>query len=82
MPEEKKKMWKKIGFYSFMWRNLFSNIKKNESINITEPPPTRPSTILPIYIIDDDNENPYYNDTIMKYMLRLRTPEFDNITYL
>ena len=36
----------------------------------TEPPPTRPSTIFPIYMIDDDDENPYYDDTIMKYMLR------------
>jgi len=47
----------------------------------TESPPTRPSTIFPIYMIDDDDENPYYDDTIMKYMLRPRTPEFDNITY-
>ncbi|CAG8641821.1 2677_t:CDS:2, partial [Gigaspora rosea] len=34
----------------------------------TDLPPTRTRSVLPTYMIDEDDENPYYNDTIMKYM--------------
>ena len=36
----------------------------------TEPPSTRTYTILPSYMIYEDNKNPYYNNTITKYMSR------------
>jgi hypothetical protein len=32
-------------------------------------------------MIDDDDDNPYYDDTIMKYMSRPHLTEFDNLTY-
>ncbi|RHZ77740.1 hypothetical protein Glove_173g25 [Diversispora epigaea] len=48
----------------------------------TEPPITRTRAILPIYMIDENDENPYYDDTITKYMLRPLLPEFNNLTYL
>ena len=47
----------------------------------TEPPPTRSRAILPIYMIDEDDDNPYYDDTIMKYMSRPNLPEFEYLTY-
>ncbi|GES90087.1 Pif1-like helicase domain-containing protein [Rhizophagus clarus] len=47
----------------------------------TDPPTTRTCTILPVYMIDYDDDNPYYDDTIMKYMARPHLPEFDNLTY-
>ncbi|RGB28478.1 hypothetical protein C1646_767781 [Rhizophagus diaphanus] len=47
----------------------------------TEPPLTRSCAILPIYMIDKDNDNPYYDDTIMKYMSRPQLPEIDQLTY-
>ncbi|CAG8504238.1 17502_t:CDS:2, partial [Gigaspora rosea] len=43
----------------------------------TEPP----RTILPIYMIEKNDEYPYYNDTIVKYMFQPNFSEFDNITY-
>ncbi|RHZ86267.1 hypothetical protein Glove_53g75 [Diversispora epigaea] len=48
----------------------------------TKPPTIRTRAILPIYMIDENDENPYYDDTIMKYMLRPLLLEFDNLTYL
>jgi hypothetical protein len=48
----------------------------------TEPPTTRTRAILPIYMIDENDDNPYYDDTITKYMHRPLLPEFDNLTYL
>src|ERR1044072_331428 len=48
----------------------------------TEPPNTRTRTILPAHMIEEDDENPYYDDTITKYILRLHIPEFENLTYL
>ncbi|CAG8838135.1 38573_t:CDS:2, partial [Gigaspora margarita] len=38
-------------------------------------------SVLPVHMIDENDENPYYNDTIMKYIHRLRIPEFENLTY-
>lgn len=32
-------------------------------------------------MIDEDDENPYYDDTITKYMHRPLLPEFDDLTY-
>ncbi|CAG8557423.1 21454_t:CDS:2, partial [Gigaspora rosea] len=46
-----------------------------------EPPPTRPRTILLVYMIEENDEYPYYDDTIVKYMSQPTSPEFDNITY-
>lgn len=58
----------------------------NSSTNVkfltTEPPPTRTRTILPVHMIDEDDENPYYDDTITKYMSRPHSSEFDNLTYI
>ncbi|PKY12567.1 hypothetical protein RhiirB3_518103 [Rhizophagus irregularis] len=45
---------------------------------MTDPPATRTRTILPVYMIDDDDDNPY---TIMKYMARPHLQEFENLTY-
>src|SRR4051794_34592632 len=57
----------------------------NSSVTVkfitTELPPTRSRTILPIYMLDEDEENPYYDDTIMKYLARPRNPDFENLTY-
>jgi len=47
----------------------------------TEPPNIRTRAIIPIYMIEEDDENPYYDDNIMKYMARPHLPEFDNLTY-
>src|SRR5581483_8966954 len=44
-------------------------------------PNIRTRAIIPIYMIEEDDENPYYDDTIMKYMARPHSPEFDNLTY-
>ncbi|CAG8831045.1 24731_t:CDS:2, partial [Gigaspora margarita] len=43
---------------------------------------TSPNTNSTSYLYDRGNdENPYYDDTIMKYMHRPLTPEFENLTY-
>ncbi|CAG8814379.1 2748_t:CDS:2, partial [Gigaspora margarita] len=47
----------------------------------TEPPLTRTRAVLPIFMIKKDDENPYYDDTIMKYMSRPYDPDFKNLTY-
>ncbi|CAG8841784.1 32654_t:CDS:2, partial [Gigaspora margarita] len=47
----------------------------------TDPPPIRTRSVLPVHMIDENDENSYYNDTIMKYMHRSRIPEFENLTY-
>jgi len=57
----------------------------NSSVTVkfitTELPPTQSRTILPIYMLDEDEENPYYDDTIMKYLARPQNPDFENLTY-
>ncbi|CAG8833462.1 20441_t:CDS:2, partial [Gigaspora margarita] len=58
--------------------NLSSN--KIKFLN-TEPPLTRTHAVLPIFIIEEDDENLYYDDTIMKYMFRPYDPDFENLTY-
>ena len=47
----------------------------------TEPPTTRSRAIRPITTISDDEEDPYWKDTIEKYFTRPHTEEFNNITY-
>jgi hypothetical protein len=47
----------------------------------TDPPHTRTRAIIPIYMIEEDDENPYYDDNIMKYMSRPHLPEFNDLTY-
>ena len=47
----------------------------------TEPPTTRTRAILPIYMLEEDDDNPYYDDAIMKYMYRPHLPEFECLTY-
>ncbi|RHZ81307.1 hypothetical protein Glove_122g28 [Diversispora epigaea] len=57
----------------------------NSSITVkfltTEPPTLRTCAILPIYMINETDENPYYDDTIIKYFYRPHLPEFNNLTY-
>ncbi len=48
----------------------------------TEPLFTRTYIVLSIYIIDDNDENPYYDDVIIKYMSHPFFPEFNNLIYL
>jgi len=75
---------RRLGYMELMFLLLGHQIC-NSSATVkfltTEPPPTRTSTILPIYMIEEDDENPYYDDTIMKYMSRPHHPEFNNLTY-
>ncbi|CAG8811308.1 20155_t:CDS:2, partial [Gigaspora rosea] len=40
-----------------------------------------PRIILPTYMIEENDEYPYYDDTIVKYMSQPNFSEFDNITY-
>ena len=57
----------------------------NSSIQVkylpTELPITRTRAIRPISTISDDDDDPYWKDTIEKYFARPHTEEFDNITY-
>lgn len=36
----------------------------------TEPPLIRTHAVLPIYMLEEEDENPYFDDTITKYMSR------------
>src|ERR1043165_1266603 len=47
----------------------------------TEPLLIRSRAILPIYMIDEDNDNPYYDDTIIKYMSCPNLLKFEYLTY-
>jgi hypothetical protein len=57
----------------------------NSSVQVkylpTEPPTTRSRAIRPISTILDDEEDPYWKDTIEKYFARPHTEQFDNIIY-
>ena len=48
---------------------------------ITKPPATRTYAILPAYMIHDNDQNPYYDDTITKYMSRPHLLQFKILTY-
>ncbi|CAG8536774.1 15137_t:CDS:2 [Cetraspora pellucida] len=47
----------------------------------TDPPHVRSKAILPLYMIDSLDDNPYWSDKIEKYFARPNDPVFDNITY-
>src|ERR1043165_1321839 len=47
----------------------------------TESPNTQTCTILPTHMIEEDDKNPYYDDTITKYMSCPYIPEFENLIY-
>ncbi|CAG8597867.1 3919_t:CDS:1 [Ambispora leptoticha] len=47
----------------------------------TNPPETRSHTVLPIYMINNNESNPYWSDMIEKYFARPTTPEFNQLTY-
>ncbi|GBC10072.1 hypothetical protein RclHR1_09310007 [Rhizophagus clarus] len=47
----------------------------------TEPPTTQSRAIRLISTIMDDDDDPYWKDTIEKYFARPHTEEFNNITY-
>ena len=61
--------------------HIFCNSSATVKYLTTNPPNARTRAILPIYMIDEDDENPYYDNTITKYMSRPLFPEFDNLTY-
>ena len=47
----------------------------------TDPPTSRQKAIRPIYLINEDDDNPYWTNHIEKYFNRLIEDEFNNITY-
>ncbi|CAG8709384.1 18839_t:CDS:2 [Gigaspora rosea] len=47
----------------------------------TDPPNTRSKAVLPLYMINSFDEDPYWNDKIEKYFARLLDSIFDKITY-
>jgi len=57
----------------------------NSSVQVkylpTEPPTTRSRAIRPITTISDDEEDPYWKDTVEKYFARPHAEQFNNITY-
>src|ERR1700733_1801323 len=57
----------------------------NSSVQVkylpTEPPTTRSRAIRPIATISNDEEDPYWKDTIEKYFARPHAEQFNNITY-
>src|ERR1044071_6595018 len=48
---------------------------------ITDPPTSRQKAIHPIYLINDDDDNPYWSNHIKKYFNRSTKDEFNNVTY-
>jgi hypothetical protein len=48
---------------------------------ITEPPSTRSKAIMPLSLIDPDDDDPYWKDRIEKYFARPNDEIFNNITY-
>jgi DNA replication protein DnaC len=47
----------------------------------TDPPNSRQKAIRPIYLINEDDSDPYWKNTIEKYFNRPEEEEFNNITY-
>ncbi|CAG8792713.1 7661_t:CDS:1, partial [Racocetra fulgida] len=45
------------------------------------PPNIKTRSVKPIYLLNDDNSNPYWDDAIDKYFSRPNDPIFHNITY-
>jgi hypothetical protein len=48
---------------------------------ITDPPSIRSKAIMPLSLIDPDDEDPYWTDRIEKYFARPNDEIFNNITY-
>ncbi|CAG8746080.1 23821_t:CDS:2, partial [Gigaspora rosea] len=48
---------------------------------MTDPPNIRTKAILPLYMIDSLDDNPYWSDKIEQYFAHPNNPEFDTITY-
>ncbi|CAG8600583.1 13969_t:CDS:2 [Cetraspora pellucida] len=57
----------------------------NSSIQVqyltTDPPSTRSKAIIPLYMLDSLEDDPYWNDKIEKYFVQPPNPIFDNIRY-
>lgn len=57
----------------------------NSSIQVqfltTDPPNIQTKAILPLYMINSFDDNPYWSDKIEKYFARPNDPEFDTVTY-
>src|SRR6266496_2968321 len=47
----------------------------------SSPPSSRSKSIKPIHLISENEENPYWDDAIDKYLSRPQNAIFDNITY-
>ena len=47
----------------------------------TDSPTSRQKAIRPIYLINDDDDNPYWSNHIEKYFNRPTEDEFNNVTY-
>ena len=47
----------------------------------TEPPESRPKAIKPVYLLEQDNDHPFWDDTIIKYFSRPHLHFFENLTY-
>jgi hypothetical protein len=47
----------------------------------TDPPTSRQKAIHPIYLINDDDDNPYWSNHIEKYFNCPTEDEFNNVTY-
>ncbi|CAG8532774.1 101_t:CDS:2, partial [Gigaspora margarita] len=60
---------------------IICNLSITVKFLTTEPSSTRPHTVLPLHMINEDDKNPYYDDTIKKYMFYPHTSEFENLTY-
>jgi hypothetical protein len=47
----------------------------------SEPPETRPKAIKPASLLANDNDNPFWDDTIAKYFARPNASIFNDLTY-
>ena len=47
----------------------------------TDPPYIRLKIVLPIHLLTNEDDDPYFKDPIEKYMKRPTVPIFDQITY-
>ena len=69
---------RRLGFIEFIFL-LLSHTICNSSATVkfltTDPPNTRTRTVLPAHLIEKDDENSFYDNTIMKYMARPHTSD-------
>ncbi|CAG8816085.1 17803_t:CDS:1, partial [Gigaspora rosea] len=47
----------------------------------TDPPNTRSKAVLPLYMINSPDDDPYWNDKIEKYFARPLDDIFNDMTY-